>query len=497
MSMKTEPLRVTRTPHRLRPDPQRVIAKPFRHGEAIVANGESRVRSILDRILAIPEEQIPATLGEVLRHFAPRHRDFEKVLENHFDRVSHDIESDEPLSRERRLLIGAYCSHEYSIEAAALCNPSIVPAPDQSGLSAGELRFVMSLRAIGEGHISSIEFRSGVVRQNGEIVFDPLSPFVSMASRAPNPSYNKEIFASKLAELHFDNVVSQWVLDRLPQSFNLGQLMGAIVSSRDQKIPTEMRRETIDVIHWLATSNYDVEFASDSQACERVIYPDSPNESQGIEDARFVRFVEADGSVCYYATYTAYDGHDILPQLIQTPDFLHFSIRTLNGIGARNKGMALFPRRIGGRFAMLSRYDGEAIFLMTSDNVRFWHDAETLRLPRRRWEMIQIGNCGSPIETEAGWLVLTHGVGPMRCYAIGAMLLDLEDPRQVIGELSEPLLAAAPDEREGYVPNVVYTCGGLVHDGRLILPYGFSDTGTRVATVPVAELISRLLDRSS
>ena len=496
MSMKTESLRLTRTPHRLLPDPRRVIAKPFLLGEATVANGESRVEFMLDRVLGIPEEKISATLGEILRHFSPRHRNFERVLEDHFDLVSHHLESAEALSRERRLLIGAYCSHEYSIEAAALCNPSVVSAPNQSGLSAGELRIVMSLRAIGEGHISSIEFRAGVIRSDGEIVLDPLIPFVSTGARSPNPSYNKEVFASKLLELHFDNVVSRWLLDRLPQSFDLAQLMRAIASSREQDIPAAMRRETVEVIHWLATSNYDVAFPPDSQICERVIFPDSPNESEGIEDARFVRFVEADGSVCYYATYTAYDGHDILPQLIHTRDFLHFSIRTLNGTGAQNKGMALFPRRIGGKFAMLSRYDGEAIFFMTSDDIRFWHDADMLRLPQRRWEMIQIGNCGSPIETEAGWLVLTHGVGPMRCYAIGAMLLDLEDPRRVIGELAEPFLSPAPDEREGYVPNVVYTCGGLVHDGRLILPYAFSDTGTRIATTPLAELISRLLDQS-
>jgi predicted GH43/DUF377 family glycosyl hydrolase len=211
-----------------------------------------------------------------------------------------------------------------------------------------------------------------------------------------------------------------------------------------------------------------------------------------MEDARFVPFVDDDGTRCYYATYTAYDGHEILPQLIETRDFLQFKVRTLNGTGARNKGMALFPRRIAGNFAMLSRHDGESLYFMTSDHIRFWHDAERLRMPSRHWEMIQIGNCGSPIETEEGWLVLTHGVGPMRTYAIGAMLLDLEDPRRVIGELPGPLLAPETDEREGYVPNVVYTCGGLVHKGKLILPYGFSDVGTRIAIIPLDELLARL-----
>ena len=494
--MNTETPQFTRTPLRLLPDPRRVITKPFLLGEASVASGESRVKTLLDRILAIPEEKIPATLEKILRDFSTRHRDFEQVLEDRFHLVSHHLDRSESLSPERRLLIGAYCSHEYSIEAAALCNPSIVPAPDQSGLPKGASRFILSLRAIGEGHISSIEFRSGVIELNGEIAFDSMSPFVSAGRRVPNSSYNKEVFESKMSELGFQNEVSQCVFDRLADSFDLEELMDVITSSRTQNIPAPMRRETIEAIHWLATSNYNVIFSPDSTISERVIFPDSPTESCGMEDARFVRFVEDDGSVCYYATYTAYDGYDVLPQLIETRDFLQFDVRTLNGTGAKNKGMALFPRRIGGRFAMLSRHDGECLYFMTSDNVRFWHDAKTLSTPRHRWEIIQIGNCGSPIETEEGWLVLTHGVGPMRTYAIGAMLLDLDDPQHVIGQLPGPLLAAAPDEREGYVPNVVYTCGGMLHNKQLILPYGFADMGIRIAAVPLDELLVQLVNRA-
>jgi len=496
MPTKTEPLPLTRTPHRLLPDPRRVIAKPFLLGEASVANGDSRVKALLDRVLAIPEEKISATLEEILRKFSTRHRDFEQGLEDHFRLVSHHLDDSESLSPERRLLIGAYCSHEYSIEAAALCNPSIVPAPDQSGLPKGASRFILSLRAVGEGHISSIEFRSGVIELDGEIAFDSVSPFVSAGRRMPNPAYDKEVFQSKMGELDCHNEVSQWVFDRLADRFDLEELMVAIASSRAQNIPAPMRRETIEVIHWLATSNYDVKFSPDSAISERVILPQGPTESHGMEDARFVRFVEDDGSVCYYATYTAYDGHDILTQLIETRDFLQFDVRTLNGTGAQNKGMALFPRRIGGRFAMLSRHDGESLYFMTSDSIRFWHDAETLSVPRRRWEMIQIGNCGSPIETEEGWLVLTHGVGPMRTYAIGAMLLDLDDPQRVIGKLPGPLLAPAPDECEGYVPNVVYTCGGMLHNKQLILPYGFSDTGIHIAAVPLDDLLARLRNQA-
>jgi len=495
MATSVEPLPVTRTPHRLLPDPKRVIAKPFLLVTDVLANGESRLKSVLDRIVAVPEEQVPAMLEEILRHFSPRHRDFEGMLDDYFGVISQHLHYSEPLTRERRLLISAYCSHEYSIEGAALCNPSIVPAPDQSGLQKGSSRFIMSLRAIAEGHISSIEFRSLVIEQDGGITFDPLNPFAYTGRRLPNPSYHKEVFESKLSELGFDNPVSRWVLDRLADRFSMQDIVGVIAQARIQDVPLPLKRETIEVIHWLATSNYDVVFSPSSAISERVIFPDSPTESNGMEDARFVHFVDDDGSKCYYATYTAYDGHDTLPQLIETRDFRQFKVRTLNGTGAQNKGMALFPRRIAGKFAMLSRHDGESLYFMTSDKIRFWHDAETLRMPRRHWEMIQIGNCGSPIETEAGWLVLTHGVGPMRTYAIGAMLLDLEDPRRVVGELPGPLLAPETDEREGYVPNVVYTCGGCLHNGQLILPYGFSDVGIRIATVPLDELLARLQDQ--
>jgi len=492
MATNLEPLLVTRTPHRLLPDPKRIISKPFLLGTDVLANGEPRLKAVLDRILAIPEEQIPAMLEEILRHFSSRHRDFESVLADHYYLVSRHFHEGDRLSRERRLLIGAYCSHEYSIESAALCNPSIVPAPDQSSLRKGSVRFIMSLRAIGEGHISSIEFRSGVIEEEGKITFDSMNPFVSTGRRLPNPAYRKEVFESKLRELGFDNPVSRWILDHLEHRFGLEEILAVIAQARSQDATASFHRETFEVIHWLATSNYDVVFSPDSAISERAIFPDSPTESRGMEDARFVRFSDDDGSTCYYATYTAYDGHDILPQLIETRDFLQFKVRTLNGTGAQNKGMALFPRRIAGRFAMLSRHDGESLYFMTSDDIRFWHDAETLRMPQRHWEIIQIGNCGSPIETEAGWLVLTHGVGPMRTYAIGAMLLDLEDPRRVIGELPGPLLAPETDEREGYVPNVVYTCGGLLHNGQLILPYGFSDVGIRIAAIPLNELLARL-----
>jgi predicted GH43/DUF377 family glycosyl hydrolase len=489
---------LTRTSHRFHPDPRRVITRLFHPSNGEDGSSEpSRVKAILDRVLAIPEEEVPGLLNEVLRDFSFRHRDLESVLDDHQRVVSHHLDRGKPWSRERCLLIGAYFTHEYSIEAAALCNPSIVSAPDQSGLPAGALRFVMSTREVGEGHISSIGFRTGVIGTQGGMAFDATSPFAFTGERTPNPAYVKTLFAAKLREVGVDNEVSRWVLARVSDPFNMEQLDAACASTDTLRIPTVMRRETLEVIHWLATSNYDVVFKPDSLISERVIFPESPNESRGMEDARFVRFVEDDGSVTYYATYTAYDGHDILPQLIETPDFLRFGVRTLNGDYVQNKGMALFPRRVDGKFAMLSRHDGESLYFMTSNNVRFWNEAEELRIPHHPWEFIQIGNCGSPIETDAGWLVLTHGVGPMRRYAIGAILLDLEEPRRIVGQLADPLLFPAPNEREGYVPNVVYTCGGIVHDGRLILPYGFSDTGIAIGTTPLDDLLSRLRDGSA
>ena len=497
MKAKTDRLRVTRTQHRFLPDPQRVILRPFLPGEEVFVDGRSRVGLVLDRILALPEEEIPAAWEAVRAAFSSRHRDLESVLEDHFRLVSHRLECTERLSRERELMVGAYFTHEYSIEGASLCNPSLVPAQDQSGLPEGALRFIMSLRAVGEGHISSIEFRSGVIESDGKIVFDPMSSLVSAGRRTPNPSYSKHVFALKLEDLGVQNEISQSILDSLPEHFSFEELLGAVASvQRPHILPGDAPRD-LNRIHWLATSNYEVSFSPDSPISERVIFPASPTESRGMEDARFVRFVEDDGSVRYYATYTAYDGHQILPQLIETADFVTFRILTLNGARAHNKGMALFPRRIGGRFAMLSRHDSENIHFLTSDNIHFWNHADPLQTPSHPWELIQIGNCGSPIETEAGWLVLTHGVGPMRQYAIGAMLLDRDDPRRVIGQLAEPLLEPERDERDGYVPNVVYTCGAIVHNGQLILPYGFSDTGVGIATTPLDELLSRLGSRSA
>ncbi len=483
---------ITRTSHRLLPDARRVIANPYLPGQEIVQEADSRAGLLMHRILAIPEAQVASVLAEIVADFSFRHRGLEEILQCHFELVAHHLGPATHLSRERRLLIGAYFTHEYSVEAAALFNPSIVLAPDQANLRPGERRFVMSLRAVGEGHISSIEFRSGVIDAASDLTFDPLGSQLVTGRRASPNRYDKRQFRTKLAELEAGNEIAWGVLDRLSERFTIAELERSLALLEERGPPHAISYETEKIIRMLASSNYVTSFPPESALTERVIFPAGPHETHGMEDARFVRFIENDGTAKYYGTYTAFDGFKILPQLIETEDFLSFTISTLNGSAAQNKGMALFPRQIGGRYVMLSRKDRENLHLATSSDVRFWSDLTELHRPSNPWDLVQIGNCGSPMETAAGWLVLTHGVGPMRRYAIGALLLDLEDPRRVLGHLRDPLLIPDATEREGYVPNVLYSCGGLINGDQLVLPYGFSDCGIGIALIPLADLLAEL-----
>ncbi|MEJ7800003.1 MAG: glycoside hydrolase family 130 protein [Ilumatobacter sp.] len=480
---------------RLVPDPRRVITKPFVPGGDILANGSSRVQVVLERIVAMSEQEVADTLAEARACFTGRHRDLDAVLDRNETSVMADfghLELPEaPFSLDRRRLIGAYFTHEYSIEAAALGNPSIVVAPDQSGIAAGDVRFIMSLRAIGEGHISSIEFRSGVIGTDVSIELDAPGSYAMTGDRTPH-AYDKGFFTTKLGDLAILNDVQERVLSRLEDRFTMAELEGAIGALADDGINPSISGETTRLLHWLASSNYRTSFPPSIELSERVLFPSGPTESHGMEDARFVRFVGDDGEVTYFATYTAFDGHQILPQLLETSDFTDFRVTTLTGRAAQNKGIAIFPRRIDGKFVALGRHDNVNNFVMTSTDIRVWRDATVIQEPERRWELMQLGNCGSPLETEAGWLVITHGVGPMRQYTLGALLLDLHDPSQVIGHLKEPLLSPLDDEREGYVPNVVYSCGSMIHAGHLVLPYGYADVGARIATIRVDELLSRL-----
>lgn len=485
-------LQVRRTGQHLLPDPRRVIAKPYLPGEEIGPSGDSRARLLLERILMIPDAQVATVLADVLASFSTRHRDFEHLLQRHFDLAAHLLGFAAPISPERRLLIGAYFTHEYSVEAAALFNPSIVLHPDQRQLGPGQSRFVMSLRAVGEGHISSIEFRSGIIDSTGALALDLPGHRLVTGKHAPPDGYDRRQFFAKLTELGAANEIAVSVLAGLGDRFTLTELDRSLGRLEREGLPHAIHYETAKMIRMLASSSYVTSFPADSALSERVIFPAGPNETHGMEDARFVRFIEDDGSIRYYATYTAFDGFEILPQLIETEDFVSFAVSTLNGSAAQNKGMALFPRRIGGRYVMLSRKDRENLHIATSNDVRLWDNVEALYQPTQPWELLQIGNCGSPLETDAGWLVLTHGVGPMRRYAIGALLLDLDHPSRVLGHLADPLLVPDQSEREGYVPNVLYSCGGLIHGDQLVLPYGISDRGVGIALVSLPDLLAEL-----
>lgn len=471
----------------LQPESARVIIRPF------IPSSARRLATVIGRALALTEEEVEKELAAVHADFDSRHLDIEPVLLKHFEKVQHEIFTQRPLTRSRQLLIGALFSGEYSLEAAALFNPSIVPHPDQSGVPEGGLRFIMSLRATGEGHISSIEFREGIISPDGHIELTPVSRYVSLPEVLPNPGYRKKRFMIKLHEMGFDNECTAAVMDALATEFTRSELAVRVASVRRESLPlTHEMKRTLECIQWLADSNYELRFSDKLALSERILFPVSDNESNGIEDARFVRFVDDDGTVTYCATYTAYNGRAILPQFIETQDFLHFRVLTLNGSAVQNKGMALFPRRIHGRHAMLSRQDDENLFVMFSDNPHYWSDPHLILRPAETWESVKLGNCGSPIETSAGWLVLTHGVGPMRKYCIGAVLLDLDDPTRVIGRLREPLLCPVGMEREGYVPNVVYSCGSLIHGGQLVLPYAMSDKATAIVSLPVDGLLASL-----
>ncbi len=481
------PLHAKRIGPTLVPDRARVLMRPFR------PTTEDISRRIVARVMALPEAEVIRLLGQVLGEFADRHENVENIFRKRFVQVMIYLEPGAQPSPERQMLLGAFFTHEYSPESAALFNPSIVPHPDQSGLPKGALRFILSLRATGEGHISSITFRTGTVNALHRIALTRPVPFVTEPDRLANAAYVKGLFAHKLEEAGVQNEFCRRVLDQLHEDFTLKELHAVLLASgltADTSDATAARAAR--GILFLAESNYEVNFAPGSEVSQRVLFPSAPSQSNGIEDARFVRFQKDDGTFTYYATYTAYDGKIILPQLLETPDFVHFKFSTLNGPAVQNKGMALFPRKINRQYVMLSRQDDENILLMFSDNIHFWQKPEVLLVPQQPWEFIKLGNCGSPIETERGWLVLSHGVGAMRKYCVGAFLLDLNDPARVIGRLREPLICPNEAEREGYVPNVVYTCGALLHGRELIIPYAMSDSATSFATVSLDELLAAM-----
>jgi predicted GH43/DUF377 family glycosyl hydrolase len=504
--MKT--IHVKRTGVTLHPDRTRVLLRPFHF------MSDQRAITICSEVAALPECEVRVLLEQMLAEFGERHQNIREFFRRRFEEVqpyllkqpkvgesfrrqSDDVRpglvTGERLSEERELLLGGYFSHEYSLEAAALFNPSIVAHPDQSGLAPGSLRFILSLRATGEGHISSITFRTGLLDAQCNITIDEPSHYCLEPAPVPNATFDKRQFEGKLSELGLAGGFSQQILRTLGDSFTLDELHSSIgLTVRQLRAPNLETEAVGRRILALARSNYEVQFAPASRLSERVLFPATPSQSNGIEDARFVRFRDDDGAGTYYATYTAYNGKTVQPQFLETPDFLHFKFTTLSGPAVENKGMALFPRKIKGTYAMLSRQDSENNYVMFSDRLHFWHAAQVVLKPAFPWEFVQLGNCGSPIETEAGWLVISHGVGPVRTYCIGAFLLDRDDPTKVIGRLREPLIKPNKNEREGYVPNVVYSCGSLVHGGQLIIPYGISDYATTFAALPLNEVLAAM-----
>ncbi|MFO0904979.1 MAG: glycoside hydrolase family 130 protein [Pirellulales bacterium] len=480
-------MQIERTGIVLAPNNRRVVFRPFE------PPGDERKLRILARLSALPELEVDSLVRAVLEDFHGRHQRPREYFLRRFDAMRRFLPTDAPVTMNRRLLIGAYFTQEYAIESAALFNPSIVWHPNQSGTAAGSRRFALSLRATGEGHISSVTFRSGVIRDDGTITVDEPTRFVTTPEVVPDAQYQKSLFFRKLVELGLVGKFVESVMAGLNPQFTLQQLENsldaAIRESREQR---QTLASVAAGIITLARSNYQINYLPEHGLSERLIFPIGPTEVNGIEDARFVEFKEEDGSTHYYATYSAYDGRMVLPQLLETDDFLSFKMHTLNGPAIANKGLALFPRKVNGYYAMLSRQDGENMFLMYSDMLYFWYTKELIAKPTFPWEFVQVGNCGSPIETEEGWLVLSHGVGPLRKYSIGAYLLDLNDPTRLIARTRQPLLAPNEREREGYVPNVVYSCGAVVHNGRLIVPYAMSDYSTTFGTISLNHLLSSM-----
>jgi predicted GH43/DUF377 family glycosyl hydrolase len=486
MDYKKCPVKAIRQKLNFDPDESRVITKLF-------GLEKFRIYKVFERILNLSDSEIKNMLENVINNFEHRHMNVQRIFKDNFDKINSQLDVtiyyDLPLYK--KLLIGSYFTLEYSIESAALFNPSIIPHPDQGNLDEGELRAIISFRAVGEGHMSSIVFRGGILSKNGDIKMDENSHLVEMAKVIPDTTYFKKNFILKLQDLGKYEIVKK-ILEDILDEFTFDELDKSIKKFRKENPQTIDHDRAIETLYWLERSNYEMEFSNNIHLTERVIFPRSTTDIKAIEDARFVYFTEKDGSKIYYATYTAYNGFSILPQLIKTRDFYRFRISTLLGAGSQNKGMALFPEKINGKYAMISRNDSENMFIMFSDNIHYWDNPKLLREPKYPWEFMQVGNSGSPLKTEKGWLLLTHGVGPVRIYAIGAILLDLEDPTKIIGEIENPILIPEEKERNGYVPNVVYSCGGIIHNDYLVLPYAMSDSRSGIVKYKIKDILDKI-----
>lgn len=469
-------------------NPERVLCRMFIPGEEELIRGTSRIPQVVERCLALSDDEVTASLERIMPFFEHRHRDISEKFHTHFHVATKLLNTG--ATHERQLLIGAYLSQEYAIEGAAYFNPSIVPYPEIVSPNVPQ-QFLMTVRAVGEGHISTIVFRTGRVSRSG-IEVDPASPFVTTEATRSAVLRSRMIHRAAI-EAGVDTGDLNVVLGLLPEKFSAEDLSAALTQLDTSGLRNAPSNELMSVISHIALNCYEIDFPEKSEISERVLWPTVASERRGMEDARFTMMRDGEDSVRYRATYTGFDGTQIVCRALETDNFREFSSMHMTGLGAQNKGLAFFPERIQGRFAALSRYDGESMYISWSDDGYHWNHADPLNTQRQWWELVHEGNCGPPIATEAGWLVLTHGAGPVREYAMGAILLDLNDPSQVIGKLKEPLLRPDAQERNGYVPNVVYSCGSLIHDGTLVIPYGFSDWKIRFATLEVDELLERLV----
>jgi predicted GH43/DUF377 family glycosyl hydrolase len=480
-----------RTDTTISPDPSRVLSRLFVAGHDDFGSRESRTSIIISRVMKLSHAEVRDALIDVEERFGERHSDFRLVLETHAQRVANRIAPDAALDEDRWRLIGAYFSHECSIEGASLTNPSAVEHPDQSGLPPGHTRFIMSVRCIGEGHRSSIGFRSGVVDANGDVVLTDVGSRLTAGTHCDS-KLEHMAFVGLLERMGDFGENARYVLEGLGDSFSLGELEERLTRLVHDRDTYRYAEQTSEHFHAIAERNYKVQFPIDSLESERILWPFAAAEWRGMEDARFTRTDWSPVRSRYVATYTAFNGTDISQQLIETDDFLTFDISPLSGPAAEGKGLAIFPKKIDGSYVAMSRADFETNSIAFSHHLEYWERSEVLQRPNRPWELIQLGNSGPPIETEAGWLALTHAVGPMRTYTLGAMLLDLHDPMRVIGTLDEPLLAPLQRERDGYVPNVVYSCGSMRAADKLLIPFGIADQSIGFAVADLNDLLERL-----
>lgn len=482
----------TRSSHRLLPDPTRVLPRMFVAGRDDLGSTQSRAGSVIERVLSLTDEQVRTALDDVRSRFATRHSDLTFWFDAHAHRVSNRVDPAMSISPERWRLIGAFFTHEFSVEGASLSNPSVVLHPDQAGLPEGNARFLMSVRGIGEGHRSSIGFRTGVIDRWGGITVDPPRQGLTEGIHR-EVLMRRDVFTGMLSDLDDYGENARYVLEQLGEEFTVYEMEDHLIRLLHESHTYRNAEQTVLNFRSIIERNRAVSFDPESDVSERILWPYADAECRGMEDARFVRFTDEKGQVTYHASYTAFDGERIAQQMISTTDFSTFQMAPLSGRATTGKGLALFPRKIDGRYVAMSRHDHESNWIAVSDSPNHWDEVVRIQVPSRSWELIQMGNSGSPLETEAGWLALTHAVGPMRTYCISALLLDRADPTRVIGSLDEPLLAPTEAERNGYVPNVLYSCGAMMHDGLLLIPFGIADNYIGFATVPVKPLLERLV----